>query len=174
MSFNLNSVTLAGNLTRDPETRNLPNDQIVVNFGMAVNRRWKGQDGEFKEETTFIDIEAWGRTGELVGQYLTKGSPVYVEGRLKLDQWQDKENQKRSKLKVVANTVQFLPSNRNRGAAGEAGAAGDAASDAVAVAVGAPAGASRAPAQAKPGRGQRASEPAGAYTGSDLTDQPPF
>ncbi|MBA3685161.1 MAG: single-stranded DNA-binding protein [Planctomycetes bacterium] len=177
MTFNLNSVTLAGNLTRDPEIRNLPSDQMVVNFGLAVNRRWKGPDGEFKEETTFIDVESWGRTAELVGQYLTKGSPVYLEGRLKLDQWQDKDNQKRSKLKVVANTVQFLPSNRNRGAPGEAGASdaavasGATGDESHAVAV---AGPSHADAPRPKPRPQRTAEPAGAYTGRDLTDQPPF
>ncbi len=165
MTFSLNSVTLAGNLTRDPEVRNLPNDQMVVNFGLAVNRRWKGPDGEFKEEVTFIDVESWGRTAELVGQYLTKGSPVYLEGRLKLDQWQDKDNQKRTKLKVVANSVQFLSSNRHRGGA-EAGAA-EAGVEAAAVSGETESGAKQ------PLRPLRTAEPVGASTGKDL-DQPPF
>ncbi len=173
MTFSLNSVTLAGNLTRDPEARNLPNDQMVVNFAIAVNRRWKGPDGEFKEETTFIDIEAWGRTGELVGQYLTKGSPVYIEGRLKLDQWQDKENQKRSKLKVVANTVQFLPSNRNRPGA-DGSAPSDDTAEVAASAPAAPAASATAVGPRPAPRAKRMAEPAGAYTGKDLSDQPPF
>lgn len=120
MSLNLNHVTLAGNLTRDPEVRFLANEQAVASFGLAINRRYKGKDGEKKEEATFVDCEAWGRTAELVGQYLTKGSPAYVEGRLKLDQWEDKDGQKRSKLKVVADSVQFLGSKAKDEVSGEA------------------------------------------------------
>lgn len=111
MSLNLNRVTLAGNLTRDPEVRQVGADRAVANFGLAVNRRWRNQQsGEMTEEVTFIDIEAWGRTAELAGQYLRKGSPAYLEGRLKFDTWEDKEGQKRSKLRVVADTIQFLAS----------------------------------------------------------------
>ena len=108
MSLNLNHVVLAGNLTRDPELRQVTPERAVANFGIAVNRRWRNPAGEPTEEVTFLDIEAWGRTGELVGQYLRKGSPAYIEGRLKLDTWEDKEGQKRSRLKVVADNVQFL------------------------------------------------------------------
>jgi single-strand DNA-binding protein len=122
MAVAINRVLLAGNLTRDPQVRFLANEQAVANFGLAVNRRFKGGDGQMKEEVTFIDIEAWGRTAELVGQYLTKGRACFVEGRLKLDSWDDKDGQKRSKLKVVADNVQFLDSgNRSGGPAGDGG-----------------------------------------------------
>lgn len=121
MSLNLNHVILAGNLTRDPELRQINTERVVANVGMAINRRWKNAAGELQEEATFVDIEAWGRTAELMGQYLKKGSPVYIEGRLKLDQWEDKEGQKRSRLKVVAENVQFLGGKP----AGEGGAMGD-------------------------------------------------
>lgn len=107
--LNINKVMLAGNLTRDPEVRMLNEKSAVANFGLAINRRYKDKNGEKKEETTFVDAECWGSTAENVGKYLTKGSPCYVEGYLKLDQWDDKATgQKRSKLKIVADTVQFL------------------------------------------------------------------
>ncbi len=127
MSVAVNRVLLGGNLTRDPQVRFLANEQAVANFGLAINRRFKGSDGQMKDEVTFIDIEAWGRTAELVGQYLTKGRACFVEGRLKLDNWDDKDGQKRSKLKVVADSVQFLDSG-NRGG-GEHGAASTGASN---------------------------------------------
>ena len=128
MSVAVNRVLLGGNLTRDPQVRFLANEQAVANFGLAINRRFKGSDGQMKDEVTFIDIEAWGRTAELVGQYLTKGRACFVEGRLKLDNWDDKDGQKRSKLKVVADSVQFLDSG-NRGGGGEHGAAAGAPHD---------------------------------------------
>ncbi len=106
--MNLNQVHLAGNLTRDPQVRTLAGDRTVTDFGLAINRRWKNADGETKEEVTFIDCECWGRVAEVVGQYCLKGSGVYVGGRLKLDSWQDKQGQKRSRIKVLAETVQFL------------------------------------------------------------------
>ena len=108
MSLNLNHVTLAGNLTRDPELRQVGTDKAVANFSVAVNRRWRNAAGEQVEEATFVDVEAWGRVGEVIGQYLKKGSPAYIEGRLKLDTWEDKDGQKRSRLKIVAEQVQFL------------------------------------------------------------------
>lgn len=114
MSLSLNQVTLAGHLTRDPELRQISPDRAVASFGLAVNRRWKNAAGETVEDATFIDIEAWGRTGELVGQYLKKGSAAYLEGRLKLDSWEDKEGQKRNRMKVVAETVQFLGARPER------------------------------------------------------------
>jgi single-strand DNA-binding protein len=128
MAVSLNRVILAGNLTRDPQVRFLANEQAVANFGLAVNRRYKGSDGQMKEETTFVDIEAWGRTAELVGQYLTKGRAAFIEGRLKLDSWDDKDGQKRQKLKVVADNVQFMDSG-NRGERPASGAPGAAAGD---------------------------------------------
>lgn len=111
MAVSLNKVLLAGNLTRDPQVKFFANERALADFSIACNRRYKGSDGEFKEEVTYVDIEAWGRTAELVGQYLTKGQPCFVEGRLRLDSWEDKQTgAKRSKLKVVADTVQFLGS----------------------------------------------------------------
>jgi len=119
MSLNYNRVTLAGNLTRDPQVRFFANEKAVADFGLAINRKFKGNDGTMKEETTFVDVEAWGRTAELVGQYLTKGSGCFVEGRLKLDSWDDKKtSEKRSKIKVVADSVQFLGGRGERGAPG--------------------------------------------------------
>ena len=114
MALNLNRVLLAGNLTRDPQVRFFANEKAVAEFGLAINRRFKDANGQQKDETTFVDVEAWGRTAELVGQYLTKGRGCFIEGRLKFDSWDDKESgQKRSKLKVVADNVQFTDSNRD-------------------------------------------------------------
>lgn len=124
MSLNVNNVTLAGNLTRDPELRQISPDRVVANFGLAVNRRWKNPAGEQVEEATFVDVEAWGRTAELVGQYLKKGSPAYLEGRLKLDAWEDDAGQKRSRIKIVAERVQFL-SSRERSDGAERAEAGE-------------------------------------------------
>ncbi len=111
MALNLNRVLLAGNLTRDPQVKFLTNERAVANFGLAINRKFKGADGQLQEETTFVDVEAWGRTAELVGQYLVKGRGCFVEGRLKLDQW-EKDGQKQSKLRVVADNVQFTDSRQ--------------------------------------------------------------
>lgn len=121
MSLNLNHIVLAGHLTRDPELRQIGSERVVANTGIAINRRWKNTAGEQQEEATFVDIEAWGRTAELMGQYLKKGSPIYVEGRLKLDQWEDKEGQKRNRLKVVAENVQFLGGRQQGAPAGDGG-----------------------------------------------------
>ena len=105
----LNKVLLIGNLTRDPEMRVTPKGTALCSFGLAVNRNYKDESGASRDETTFVDIEAWGKQGELVSKYLTKGSPAMVEGRLKFDSWEDKTSgQKRSKLKVVLENVQFL------------------------------------------------------------------
>jgi single-strand DNA-binding protein len=128
MAVAINRVLLGGNLTRDPQVRFLANEQAVANFGLAINRRFKGSDGQMKEEVTFVDVEAWGRTAELVGQYLTKGRACFVEGRLKLDSWDDKDGQKRQKLKVVADSVQFLDSGNRAGGSG-APADGDSAGE---------------------------------------------
>jgi len=111
----MNNVQLIGNLTRDPEVKMLGGDRAVASFAIAINRRWKSADGESKEESTFIECEAWARTAELVGQYLTKGSKCLVQGRLKMDSWEDKTTgEKRSKLKVVAEQVTFLDSPNRR------------------------------------------------------------
>jgi single-strand DNA-binding protein len=108
-----NKVILAGNLTRDPELRYTPKGTAVAKIGLAVNRTWTTETGEKKEEVSFIDIEAWGRQGEVIAQYLKKGRPLLVEGRLKLDTWEDKNTkQKQSKLKVVLESFSFLDSGR--------------------------------------------------------------
>ena len=105
----LNQVSLIGNLTRDPELRVTPKGTVVCQFGIAVNHKYKGADGNLAEEVTFLDCEAWGKTAEAVSKYCTKGKPVFVGGRLKLDQWEDKNTkEKRSRVKVVAENVQFL------------------------------------------------------------------
>ncbi|MEM1210134.1 MAG: single-stranded DNA-binding protein [Planctomycetota bacterium] len=119
---NLNKVMLMGNLTRDPELRYTTSNMAVANLGLAVNRRWTNkQTNQQQEETTFIDLEAWGRQAEVLNQYLRKGRPVYVEGRLKLDQWQDQSGNNRSKLKVVVENFQFID---NQGGGGQGGGGG--------------------------------------------------
>ena len=106
-----NKVILVGNLTRDPELRYTPKGTAIAKIGLAVNRVWTNEAGEKKEEVTFVDVDVFGRTAENVGQYMRKGRPILVEGRLRLDQWDDKQTgQKKSKLGVVAETVQFLGS----------------------------------------------------------------
>ncbi|MBL8964640.1 MAG: single-stranded DNA-binding protein [Phycisphaeraceae bacterium] len=120
MAGNFNKVILLGNLTRDPELRHTSGNQAVASIGLAVNRRWRSPDGEQREETTFVDCEAWGKTAELMCQYLSKGRPVFIEGRLKLDQW-EKEGQKFSKLRVVVENFQFVDSGQGRGGGGGGG-----------------------------------------------------
>jgi single-strand DNA-binding protein len=116
MALSLNQVTLGGNLTRDPEVRFFADEKAVCNFTIASNRKYKGSDGTSKEEVTFVDVECWGRTAEIVGQYLVKGSAAIIIGRLKMDSWEDKTTQaKRTKLKILANDVQFLSSPRADG-----------------------------------------------------------
>lgn len=116
-----NKVMLIGNLTRDPELRVTPKGTSICQFGLAVNRQFKDESGATRDETTFVDIEAWGKQGELVSKYLGKGSLCFVEGRLRFDQWDDKQSgQKRSKLKVVVENVQFLGTPKG-GAGGSSG-----------------------------------------------------
>ncbi|MFP6898322.1 MAG: single-stranded DNA-binding protein [Roseibacillus sp.] len=108
---NLNKVMLMGNLTRDPELRYTPKGTAVADIGMAINRVWTNDQGERQEDTTFVDVTLWGRQAELAQQYLSKGRPVYIEGRLQMDTWEDKNSgQKRSKLKVVGENMQFIGS----------------------------------------------------------------
>jgi single-strand DNA-binding protein len=119
---NLNKVMLMGNLTRDPEVRYTPKGTAVAELGLAINRVYSAENGEKREETTFVDVTLWGRTAEIAGEYLKKGRPVFIEGRLQLDSWDDKQTgQKRSKLKVVGEGMQLIGS---RGAGGEGGAGG--------------------------------------------------
>ena len=116
-----NKVILAGNLTRDPELRYTPKGTAITKIGLAVNRTWTSEDGQKKEEVNFIDVEAWGRQGEVIAQYMKKGRPLLVEGRLKLDSWEDKNTkQKVSKLKVVLESFSFIDSTRGDGG-GEGG-----------------------------------------------------
>jgi len=108
---NLNKVMLMGNITRDIEMRTLPGGNSIAQIGLAINRQWQDKDGQKKEEVTWVDCEAWGKTAEVMHKFLGKGRPVYIEGRLKLDQWDDKESgQKRSKMKVVIENFQFIDS----------------------------------------------------------------
>jgi single-strand DNA-binding protein len=124
---NFNKVYLMGNLTRDPEMRVTPKGTAICQFGLAINRSWKDESGQTREETAFVDIEAWGKQGEIVAKYCTKGRPLFVEGRLKFDQWEDKTSgQKRSKLKVVLENFQFI-GGRGDGAPGAAPGGGEAA-----------------------------------------------
>ena len=118
---NLNKVMLIGNLTRDPDLKYTPGNQAVCEIGLAVNRKYRTKDGEDREETTFVDCEAWGKQAEVIKQYMAKGRPIYIEGRLKLDTWEDKNGGgKRSKMRVVVEEFQFL----GGGGAGGGGAGG--------------------------------------------------
>lgn len=119
MARSVNQVILMGNLTRDPEVRQTPNGQTVCSFGLALNRSYKGGDGNWQEATDFVDIVAWAQLGERVSQYLHKGSRVLVQGRLQYRSW-DQDGQKRSKLDVVANDVTFLD-GRDGGEGGSGG-----------------------------------------------------
>lgn len=115
-----NKVILAGNLTRDPELRYTAKGTAIAKIGLAVTRKWRNEAGEMQEETTFVDIDAFGRQAEIIGQYFKKGSPILVEGRLRLDQWTDKNTgQKQSKLKVSLETFSFLQSGGRGGEGGQ-------------------------------------------------------
>ena len=115
-----NKVLLMGNLTRDPELRYTASGAAVASFGLAVNRKYKAGD-EWKEEVCFVDITVWGRQAETCGEYLKKGSPALIEGRLQMDQWENQQGEKRSKLKVRADRVQFLSSGSGGGGGGRSG-----------------------------------------------------
>jgi single-strand DNA-binding protein len=114
---NLNKVMLMGNLTRDPEVKYTPKGTAIAQIGIAVNRTFPDSAGQKREEVTFIDVEAFGKTAESLGEYFKKGMPIFVEGRLRLDSWDDKQSgQKRSKLKVSMESFQFLSSRGENGA----------------------------------------------------------
>ena len=122
----LNKVMLIGNLTRDPEIKYTPKGTAIADIGLAVNRNYTTESGEKREEVTFIDVTLWGRTAEIVGEYCKKGRPLFVEGRLQLDQWDDKQTgQKRSKLKVVGDNIQLLGSREGGGGGGGGGRGGE-------------------------------------------------
>ena len=118
-----NRVILLGNVTRDPELRYISNGTAVTEIGLAVNDRRKTASGEWVEETTFVDVTLWGRTAEIAGEYVTKGSPLMIEGRLKLDTW-EKDGKKNSKLRVVGEKMQLLGSRAGGGGGGGDGPRG--------------------------------------------------
>ena len=113
--MNLNKVLFAGNLTRDPELRYTSGGSPVCNFSLAVNRYWNDKDsGAKKEETTFMRVTVWGKSGETVAQYFTKGMPIFVEGRLQVRTWETEDGQKRSSVDIVAESWQFVGSKRQQ------------------------------------------------------------
>ena len=167
---NYNKVLLMGNLTRDPQLKYLPSQTAVAEFGVACNRRWKSPQGEDREEVTFVDCSAFGKTGELINQYFTKGKPIFVEGRLKLDQWEDKQGGgKRSRLHVVVENFQFIGGRDGGGGGGGGGGSYEG---------GGEEGESR-PARSAPPRPQAAARPpaaagSGAAPQSAPAPQPPY
>ena len=112
---NYNKVILAGNLTRDPELRYTPKGTAIARIGLAINRKWNSETGVLKEDVTFVDVDAFGKTAETIGQYLKKGRPILIEGRLRYETWEDKQSgQKKSKLGVVLESFQFMDSGGGR------------------------------------------------------------
>ena len=124
--MSINRVILMGHLTREPALRRVPSGTAVCTLGVAVNRRYRNGEGAWEQETTFVDVVTWGRQAEVSAERLTKGSPVLLEGRLHLDRWQTEEGQKRSRLRVVAETIRFLPKGPVDAAEDEAGAGSEA------------------------------------------------
>lgn len=120
MAKGFNKVILMGNLTRDPETRQTPNGQSVTNFSLAISRSWKGQDGSTQEDVSFIDCVAWGKTGEIIAQYVQKGRPILVSGRLDQRSWEQDGN-KRSKVEVVVEDFNFVGGGGGEGAGSYSG-----------------------------------------------------
>ncbi len=117
--LSINKVLVTGRLTRDPETKYLPSGQALTNLGLAVNRRFQDKNGEWRDDTMFIDVETWGKTAERCAETLRKGQPVFVEGRLKQDSW-EREGQKQTKIKISADSVKGFEAGRG-GQGGEAG-----------------------------------------------------
>ena len=120
---NFNKVILMGNLTRDPQLSYLPSQTAVVDFGIATNRRWTGQDGQQREEVCFVDCRAFGKPAETINKYCKKGRPLMLEGRLTFDSWTGQDGVKKSKLRVTVENFQFLPAGG--GGNGPSNAAGD-------------------------------------------------
>jgi single-strand DNA-binding protein len=116
-----NKVILMGNLTRDVQLKSVAGGQAVAEIGIAVNRKFKLKDGTEKEEVTFVDCECWGPRADVIAKYFSKGKPIFIEGRLKLDSWEDKDGQKRSKMRVVIEDFQFV---EGRGGGGGSGGGG--------------------------------------------------
>ncbi|CAN5684073.1 hypothetical protein BH11PLA1_BH11PLA1_02080 [soil metagenome] len=116
MAGNFNKVMLMGRLTRDPEVRHTPSNVQITKIGLAVTRKWKDAQGQMQEEPLFVDCDAFGKTAESIAKFFTKGKPIFIEGHLRLDQWQDKQtNEKKSKLKIVIETFQFTESRAGGG-----------------------------------------------------------
>jgi single-strand DNA-binding protein len=112
----LNKVQIIGNISRDPEVKYTAHGKAVTDLGVAINRSWKDEGGNKKEEVTFVDVTLWGRVAEIAGEYCRKGGSIYIEGRLQMDTWEDKQSgQKRSKLRVVGENLQLLGSRRQEG-----------------------------------------------------------
>jgi single-strand DNA-binding protein len=152
-----NKVMLMGNLTRDPQLKYLPSQTAVAEFGIACNRKFRTATGEDREEVTFVDVAAFGKTGEVINQYFTKGKPIFIEGRLKYDQWEDKQGGgKRSKLSVVVENFQFIGGRDGGGAGAPPGGGYDAGS------------AEQAPPRSAPNR-----PPAGRPAARPQSQQPP-
>jgi single-strand DNA-binding protein len=126
---NFNKVFLMGNLTRDPQLSYTPNQTAVVDFGLATNRRWTGQDGSQREETCFIDCRMFGRRAEVINKYCKKGNPLFVEGRLTFDSWEAQDGSKRSKLRVTVENFEFISGGAGAGTGGGAGQSSNADSD---------------------------------------------
>ncbi len=166
----LNKVMLIGNLTRDPEIRYTPKGQAVTDIGLAVNRVYSTESGEKREEVTFIDVTLWGRTAEVVHQYCKKGRPLFVEGRLQLDTWDDKQTgQKRSKLKVIGDGIQLLGSRESGGGEGSPPSPSGGASSSPGYGSG-----SSAPTSRPPQRESAPSSPTHHESPDDDEDQVPF
>ncbi len=158
-----NKVLLMGNLTRDPQLKYLPSQTPVVEFGLACNRKFKSASGEDREEVTFVDCSAFAKTAELINQYFTKGKPIFVEGRLKFDEWEDKQGGgKRSKLRVVVENFQFIGGRDGGGGGGGGGGSYDDSESG-----GRPARPARAPYRPAPAAPPQAAPPAAAA-------EPPF
>lgn len=115
---NFNRVILAGNLTRDPQLSMLPSNTPVCDFGMAINRKWKSQSGEMRDDTCFIDLRIYGRRAEVINQYMSKGRPLMIEGRLEYQHWEGKDGVKRSKHIVIVENFEFLGSGQREGGGG--------------------------------------------------------
>lgn len=113
-----NKVLLMGNITRDVQLKQTSGNQSVVEIGVAVNRKYKTKDGQEREEVTFVDCECWGPRAEVIAKYFTKGKPIFIEGRLKLDTWEDKDGQKRSKMRVMIEDFQFVEGRGGGGGGG--------------------------------------------------------
>ncbi|HSW65933.1 MAG TPA: single-stranded DNA-binding protein [Bacillota bacterium] len=120
MAKGFNKVILMGNLTRDPEVRTTPSGQSVASFGLAVNRTWRGADGNQQESVSYIDCVAWGKTGEIIAQYVQKGRPILVSGRLEQRSW-EKDGQKHSKVEVVVEDFNFIASGERGSGSGGGG-----------------------------------------------------